>query len=42
MANVLGRHSLRLSRYNGYGEVMYFPLEFETLLALQAVHVEVG
>jgi len=36
MANFLGRH-----RRNGYGEVRYFPLEFKTLLALQAVHVEV-
>ena len=26
----------------GYGEVIHFPLEFETLLALQAVHVEVA
>ena len=40
-ANFLGRHSLRLEK-NGYGEVMYFPLEFETLLALEAFYVEVG
>ena len=38
----LGTRSLfTATRRNGYGEVMYFPLEFETLLALQAVHVEV-
>ena len=26
----------------GYGEVIHFPVEFETFLALQAVYVEVG
>ena len=30
------------TRKKGYGEVIYFALEFEILLALQAVHVEVG
>ena len=35
------RSPFTATRRNGYGEVMYFPLEFETLLALQAVHVEV-
>ena len=33
--------SLRLEK-KGYGEVIHFPVEFETFLALQAVHVEVG
>ena len=27
------------SRQNGYGEVVYFPLEFKTLLALQTVRI---
>ena len=31
-----------VTRKKGYGEVIHFPLEYETLLALQAVHVEVG
>ena len=34
--------AIHCTRKSGYGEVMYFPLEFETLLALQAVHVEEG
>ena len=40
MANVLGRHSLRLDKLDT-GKVMYFPFEFETLLALQTGHIEV-
>ena len=40
MANVLSRHSLRLENMDT--EKLCIPLEFETLLALQAVHVEVG
>ena len=41
MADVLGR-PIHCDKKKGYREVIHFPLEFETLLALQAVHVEVG